>query len=216
MRWMIIIITLMILVSFNVLSATAPTPDFDSSGVIINKIDTEAKNTRQFLSNELTKREESFTNEFTKRADYYESAYQDILNKAVLKLGLFWSGIMIFFLSLNKIMMTRAEKKRYAVMKEAIKKDIIAEFNTDKIKVPVEDINMMKELKEELSPKKKEKKEKKGFFSRKKKDKESKESKDIEELKKLIKELKDKDNNGFGGEQKEQSFMDKIKRRQLR
>lgn len=213
MRRIILMVTIMILMSFNVLSATAPSPNFDSSGVIINKIDNEAKNTRQFISNELTKRETSFTEEFTKRADYYESAYQDILNKAVLKLGLFWSGIMIFFLSLNKIMMTRAEKKRYAVMKEAIKKDIIAEFNTDKINVPVDDIKKMEEMKEELSPKKKEKKEKKGFFSRKKKDKESNESKDIEELKKLIKELKDKDNKEFGGEQKEQSFMDKIKRR---
>lgn len=123
--------------------------------VIINKVDQEHKNTRQFVSNELTKKQMEFLNEFTTRADYYEGTYFALLRQAVWKLGLLWAGLMFFFVSFNKIITLRIEEKKYQVLKESLKIDLINEFKTENIEFPEKDIALYESIKKKREEEKK-------------------------------------------------------------
>lgn len=188
---------------------SAPVPD-DVSTVTLQKIDAEHKVTRQFMANELTKRETEFLKEFTGRADYYEDSYEDIMKKSVWKLGILWSGILLFFISFNKMIDLKTEEKKYQVLKDAIKKDLMDEFRKENIELPEKDITIVKEMKQSstIKPieKKEVKKKKKGFFGKlfkkskpKPQTKLSNKEKD-ELLLKMAKRLES--SNQFAGEQK--------------
>jgi len=133
----------------------------DVDTMTANKVAQEHQTTRQFLSNELVKKEKEFIDEFTKRADYYEDSYEKILNGAVLKLGLLWGGVLLFFISFNKLLQTKIERQKYAVLKEAIKKDILGDLSKDKIVLPEKDIQIADDLKKQTIDE-----QKQGFLSK--------------------------------------------------
>ena len=143
MKRIMILIFVMLMATMFVSAMEVPD---EPNQVVINKIDAEHKTTRQFISSELKNRETEFIGEFTKRADYYEQSFIDLSNKAVLKLGLLWSGILIFFVAFNKYMNTKTEAKKYEVLKNALKKDIIDEINFQSISLPQKDMDTAKEL----------------------------------------------------------------------
>lgn len=151
MKLINIIVFILIIFSFNVVAVEIPN---EPSNLVINKIDSEHKNTRLYIQNELTKREKSFMDDFTKRADYYEGSLQDIINKFVFKAGLVLGGIIIFITSLNRLLQNRVEAKKYNVFKKSLKNDIKNEFKDEFallrkeiVSMPQQDIDDIKKLK---------------------------------------------------------------------
>jgi len=207
MKKLIIMLLIFVLSTAFVYSVVIPD---ESNTVIINKIDQEHKNTRQFTANELSKRQAEFINDFTTRADYYEETYHSLMRRAVWQLGLLWTGIMFFFISINKMISTRTEEKKYQVLKEAIKKDIYDEFKADSVVLPKADIDFAQQLKQ------KEKTEKKSFFGKmvEKKDKPKKfSSKEKDELMLKMAELltAPKQPHQYAHEQKPTNVLGKMK-----
>jgi len=145
-----IILFAFILASAFVLGAT-PTPvaqqitapEFDANQIILNKIDAEEKATRQYFSTELQRQNAYFISEFTKRADYYEQRYQEIMNNAVLKLGTMWAGIFIVVMSINILIHYWAEKRRYGVLKKALKMDIVRDIKSEYVMIPDKEIKIL-------------------------------------------------------------------------
>jgi len=208
-----IIVLLLLLFSTTYLCSALELPD-EPNQVVINKIDVEHKTTRQFVSNELSKKEEMFLNEFTKRADYYEESYENILRTAVWKLGLLWAGILFFFVSINKVITTKTEEKKYNVLKEALKNDIVRELKFENFKLPEAEIEQAKKLVETKMSSTKDKKQK-GFFRRafSKKEKPVKLSnRERDDILLNLRELisSQEKHNQFVGKQ---SLMDKMKSR---
>jgi len=156
-----IMIILLVIFSSMVFSVVAQGVPEDVDTMTANKVAQEHQTTRQFLSNELVKKEKEFIDEFTKRADYYEDSYEKILNGAVLKLGLLWGGVLLFFISFNKLLQTKIERQKYAVLKEAIKKDILGDLSKDKIVLPEKDIQIADDLKKQTIDE-----QKQGFLSK--------------------------------------------------
>ncbi len=131
----VIIMVMLILVLFSFSVYAVPEVQ-ETNTIIINKIDSEHKNTRQFLSDEMQNMKDSGISEFTKRGDYYETAYRDITNWFLIKLGMIWAGVLLFVMSLNKLFSLMIEKKKYNLYKETIKKEIIDEFNKGAVEIP--------------------------------------------------------------------------------
>lgn len=183
-KWiMISLITFIMAVAFVLGATPTPTPtpvttqnlvvpEFDTNQIILNKIDTEEKATRQYFSTELQRQNSYFISEFTKRADYYEQRYQEIMNEAVLKLGTMWAGVFIVAVSISSLIHYWGEKRRYAVLKKALKMDIVREVKNEYVMIPDKEIKILNDylvLTKEIH--KGEKKEGfiKRFFSKKKK-----------------------------------------------
>lgn len=181
-KWiMISLITFIMAVAFVLGATPTPTPvttqnlvvpEFDTNQIILNKIDTEEKATRQYFSTELQRQNSYFISEFTKRADYYEQRYQEIMNEAVLKLGTMWAGVFIVAVSISSLIHYWGEKRRYAVLKKALKMDIVREVKNEYVMIPDKEIKILNDylvLTKEIQ--KGEKKEGfiKRFFSKKKK-----------------------------------------------
>jgi len=184
----IMIMILLVMFSSLVISVVAqPVPE-DVDTMTANKVSQEHQTTRQYISNELTKKEKIFFDEFTKRADYYERSYEEIMTGTVIKLGLLWAGILIFFVSFNKLVQTKTEKQKYAVLKEAIKKDIITDFQKDRVVMPEEDIKLADELKKQNVTK-----QQHGFLANLLKKKEKDIEKEKEKEKKEKEELEKKE-----------------------
>lgn len=179
-------------------------PAFDSNQVILNKIDTEEKATRQFFSSELQRQNAYFISEFTKRADYYEQRYQEILNEAVLKLGMMWAGVFFIAVSFSSLLHYWSEKRRYGVMKKALKTDIVTEVKKEYVIIPDKEIKILNDY--VVKKKEEEKGQKRGIFGRmfgKKR------------VAVVTKETAPDQPKQFASEQNNQateSFMDKIKR----
>lgn len=158
MRWIKIMLVLLLLTTTIVLGATPTpvptsnptitpqpvlTPQTDTSQLVIQKIELESKETRQFFATELQKNNAYFLSEFTKRADYYERAYQDILNNAVMKLGVFWCGIFLTLTCLQMMLNYWAEKRRYAVLLKALKLDTVRQIKQEYVMIPDKEIKFL-------------------------------------------------------------------------
>lgn len=168
-----IMLIVMLIISISVINFVSPAevPE-DVSTVTLQKIDAEHQATRQFITNELTKRETTFLDEVTKRGDYYETSIADLISGAVWKLGFLWVGIMILFISLSKIIGNRTELKKYQVLKTALERDIIADFRQKNVEIPTQyDEYRMKPEQPQPQPIKSTKnvKEKKRWFWKSKK-----------------------------------------------
>jgi len=135
MKKITIILAVLILIANFVVAVEIPT---EQNTVVINKVDQEHKNTRQFISNEFTRRQDDFLKQLTVRGDYYESAVNEMLRTGVIKLTLAWMGVVFFVVSLNHLISNRTEKKRYGVLKDSIMKDIRLELMPELIKLPPE------------------------------------------------------------------------------
>jgi len=130
-----IMIILVMLIFFTTFVSSLEVPD-ESNTIVINKIDSEHKNTRQFLTDQMNKMKNDGIKEFTTRGDYYEQAYRDITNTFLVKLGFLWLGILIFVVSINRLIQNRTEKKKYDLLKKSLKIDIVNEFYKDSVLVP--------------------------------------------------------------------------------
>jgi UDP-N-acetylglucosamine transferase subunit ALG13 len=164
----IIIINIIILVLMSIPIYALEVPD-EPDVVILNKIDSEHKATRQYLQNELGKREKEFLDEFTKRADFYENTFEDIIRKTVILLSMAWAGVVFISMSIQRLLSNKAEKKRYAVLKEALKHDIINEFKSINYVLPQHDLAVIEKLKK--SQKQEEENKKFSWFKKKDKNK---------------------------------------------
>lgn len=150
--------------------AQAPNPNDEQTATIIQKIDNEERNTRQFITTELDKRQNEFLTQFTDRADYYEGSVNDMINSFLIKLGMLFSGVMFFSLALLNIIRNRTEKKKYQILKDSLKKDLLVELKKEHIEFPEKDILLAKDFTEKkIEEPKNDKKPKRKFFSRKKK-----------------------------------------------
>jgi len=96
--------------------------------VVLNKIQQEHAATRQFFVNEMNSKIKVFTDDFTERADYYEASYERLMNKAVIMLGLMWLGVSLFTGFFSRWLFSRAEKKKYEVLKQSIRRDLLNEM----------------------------------------------------------------------------------------
>ena len=144
----ILIIMIIIINSFIGLGANPSLPD-EPSNVLINKIDSEHKNTRLYMKNQLIESQNAFIDEFTKRADYYEGALDDMINKFILKVSLVFGGIIVFVSAINQLIRNKLEKRKYAVFLESIKDDIKLDINKnmkDYLQLPENDINEFNKL----------------------------------------------------------------------
>lgn len=122
----IMIILIAILLSAGAFAAVPPSDE--SSSVVLNKISEEGKTTREFIAQIVDKKTEEFFTEFMSKAEIYKDDFDSMINSAVLKLGAMWGAILMFFLALDQTLKLRLEKKRYKVLKEAIKTDLIKEI----------------------------------------------------------------------------------------
>lgn len=118
-------------------------PEFDSNQIVLNKIDTDGKETRQYFSTELQRQNAYFIAEFTKRADYYEKSYQDLLNNAVLKLGTMWAGIFIVAVSVSSLLNFWAEKRRYKYLLKSLKLDVVRQIKSEYVMIPDKEIRIL-------------------------------------------------------------------------
>ncbi len=150
----ILIIMIIIINGFIVFGANPNLPD-EPSNTLINKIDSDHKNTRLYMKNQLIEREKSFTTEFTKRADYYENALDDMIKLFIFRVSLVFGGIIVFVSAVNHLIKNKLEKKRYAILLESIKTDVKNDFGKnikDYLKMPENDINEFNKLNEINQP----------------------------------------------------------------
>lgn len=121
------------------IAQTSPTNPEDIA--TLNKIGQEAQNTRKYFSDEMTRQRTQIFKDFDDRAVYYENEFNNVITTAVLKLGLLWAGILIFFTSFNNYLRNRLEKKRYKKLKQNVKEEIVRELGLNP--------NMVSEMKQQ-------------------------------------------------------------------
>jgi len=113
---------------------------------MFSKIDLEHKNTRKYVSDELTRQREQFYKEIDSRATYYEREGKSMLSTTYWKLGLIIGGMIFFTVGLNQMLKLKIERTRFSKLQkhlsEAIIDDIKKEFNLKKNIVPVYDYNV--------------------------------------------------------------------------
>lgn len=150
MKLVNIIISLIVLTSFCSVIVFGANPSLpnEPSTALINKVDSEHKNTRLYLKNQLIEREKAFIEEFTKRGDYYENALDDMMKLFILRVSLVFGGIIIFVSAFNLIIRNKLEKKRYKVFLESLTEDVKQNIKKDfdeniekYVKLPQNDIN---------------------------------------------------------------------------
>lgn len=124
MKWITIMIMVVLLSSIT-LGAVQPQ---ETDPVLLTKISDEHRNTRQFITTMVETKQDEFFAQFMKKGDEYQATFNDMIDSAVIKLGFMWGGILMFFLALDQTLKLRLEKKRYNVLKEAIKADLIKEI----------------------------------------------------------------------------------------
>lgn len=105
---------------------SAPPPDVNVA--VFTKIEQEEKNTRKFVSDELTRQREEFYNQFDERAVFYEKEFFDALNTATLKLSVLWGSIVFCVIGLSNMLRITLERKRFMRMKETLKDELRAEM----------------------------------------------------------------------------------------
>lgn len=126
MRNIILLIMVFLILSISGIAQSVP-EDVDSTTIQV--INQEHKNTRKFLSDELTRQRNEFFKQFEERADYYESRADDMVNDAVWKLGLMWGGVVFLIFGLSSFLNRRLEKRKWNKMLESAKAEIMADVN---------------------------------------------------------------------------------------
>jgi multidrug efflux pump subunit AcrB len=106
----------------------------DDSGLTQTMIQ-EHKNTRKFVSDEITRQRTQFNKDFEDRAEYYKNEADSLINQAVWKLGLMWGGIVLLVFGMSNFLNRRLEKRKWNKMLESAKAEIMAEVNQKKEKI---------------------------------------------------------------------------------
>jgi ABC-type multidrug transport system fused ATPase/permease subunit len=140
MNRMLIGLMLMVVMCSMVFGQTVPQ---DDNIEVIQAINKEHKDTRKFISDELTRQRDELWKEAEKQALYYEAEAQSFLRKAVFKLGLLWGGIMFLIIGINTYLSRKLEKRKWNKMLESAKEEMRAEFNKQK---PEPTIDQKKQL----------------------------------------------------------------------
>ena len=138
MKQIMLTIIFMLLLCVGLVSAVSVPENNLDNQIVINKIDKEHKDTRQYISSELSKSDKEFFNEFDSKATYYESSYKSIIRKAVFMLIIAWGGVVLFVNGFFHLIRIRLEKKKYNKLKESLKIDLKTEL-----------INLPKEIEEQ-------------------------------------------------------------------
>ncbi len=103
---------------------------------LFSKIDMEHRNTRKYVSDELTRQREQFFKEIDGRAGYYEKEGKSMLSTAYLKLGLIWGGVVFLIAGLTHILRLKTERVRFnklhTHLSNAILKSLKDEFKLEK------------------------------------------------------------------------------------
>jgi len=116
----------------------------ESNAPVINKVDIEHKNTRQFFANQLKHEREQIFKDFDARGDFYEEIFYNTIRTAVMKLGILWFGVTLFVVFVNNFIRNRIEKKKYGVLKNAIKNDLMMELSPTGYNLPQDDMRLSK------------------------------------------------------------------------
>jgi len=91
---------------------------------IVSEINQEHRNTRSFISDELTRQKNDFFTQMDDRANYYEREADSIMTKAVWKFGIVWMGVTFLALGFNNFLSRKLEQKRYKLLKDSLIADI--------------------------------------------------------------------------------------------
>lgn len=93
---------------------------------IITKIDQEAKNTRTFFSQELSRQRNEFYADFDDRANYYEMVFTDTMRSTVITLSLVWAGVVLTIVGINNYLAMRLERRRFERIIQSIREQLAA------------------------------------------------------------------------------------------
>jgi len=106
----------------------AQTVPQDTDMQVIQAISKEHKDTRKFVSDELTRQREELFKEVEKQAIYYENEIQSFLREAVFKLGLLWGGIVMFVVGVTHYLSRKLDKRKWNKMLDSAKEELRAEM----------------------------------------------------------------------------------------
>lgn len=120
MKLKLILVLIIILIPFGFCQVPE---DVDTK--IVQKIDQEHKNTRKFLSDELTRQRTEMFKQLDDRANYYEDTVNDILTKTLWSLGLLWASVTLFVVGITSFLKVRLERRRY----DRLQKNLFDEIN---------------------------------------------------------------------------------------
>ena len=131
---MLILIMSMVLIPIVLGQAVPEDVDTGTAQVIAQ----EHKNTRKFVSDEITRQRNDFFNEMEAQGKEYENKAEDLVSNAVWKLGLMWAGVVVFIFGVGNFLGRKLDKRKWNKMLESAKAEIIAEVNKKKAVVETE------------------------------------------------------------------------------
>lgn len=99
----------------------------------LNKIRQEHANTRKFVSDELTRHEQSFFEQFDDRANYYEETFISTTRNAVWKLGLLWISIMLIHSGMVSFLRLRFDKKHHKRLQQMVREAVKSELQINNV-----------------------------------------------------------------------------------
>lgn len=104
----------------------------DTDSATLQTIQQEHKNTRKFVSDELTRQRNEFYTEMESRSKYYENRAENLINTAVWKLSLLWGGVVLIVFGLSSFLNRKLEQRKWSKMLDSVKHQIISEVNAKK------------------------------------------------------------------------------------
>jgi len=115
--------------------STNPAHETLNKNEIFSKIDLEHKNTRKYVSDELTRQRTEFLKEIDDRGSYYEKEVNTMFATFYWKVALVGGGVMLVIISIIAVLILKIERKRYKLFKEHLSESILKElrenFNLD-------------------------------------------------------------------------------------
>lgn len=142
MRWIIMLI-ISLLVLPTVLAQVPQDTDTSREQLIVQ----EHKNTRKFVSDEITRQRNDFFKTMESEANNYEDKANDIVSDAVWKLGLMWAGITFFVVGVLGFIGRRLDKRKWNKMLDSAKEQLKTEATQQKTQIDQQKQQVAKEQK---------------------------------------------------------------------
>lgn len=95
---------------------------------IFSKIDLEHKNTKKYVSDEMTRQREQFYKDIDDRGSYYEKEANSMLVTIFWKLGLIVGGMMLFTSGMSHIMRLKTERVRFKKLEKYLLDGLVIEL----------------------------------------------------------------------------------------
>jgi len=132
MRWkLMLIISLLVLPTIVLAQAVPQDTDTSREQLIVQ----EHKNTRKFVSDEITRQRNDFFKTMEKEGAEYEKKANSIVSDAVWKLGLMWAGISFFVFGVAGFIGRRLDKRKWNKMLDSAKEQLKAEATQQKTQI---------------------------------------------------------------------------------